>query len=85
MTSQASLPHSMSSSSHSDMDDDEDIFNYYEGFDDTEMEKKKEDDPEYFEFELLNVEDVERLLNESVEAVCKAINVRIYSNIMLFR
>lgn len=78
MASQSSLPRSLSSGSHSDMDDDEynaDIHDYYEYTDDTEMENKKEDDPEYFEFELLNVEDVERLLNENVEAVCKAINV----------
>lgn len=79
MASQSSLPRSLSSGSHSDMDDDEynaDIHDYYVDTDDTEMENKKEDDPEYFEFELLNVEDVERLLNENVEAVCKAINVR---------
>lgn len=75
MASQASLPRSMSNGSHSDMDDDEDMSNYYEDNDDAEMERKKEDDPEYFDFELLNVEGVERLLNESVEAVCKAINV----------
>lgn len=75
MASEASLPRSMSNGSHSDMDDDEDMSNYYDDNDDAEMERKKEDDPEYFDFELLNVEDVERLLNESVEAVCKAINV----------
>ena len=60
-----------------DDDDDEDIANYYdeqEG-DDTEMEKDKTDDPEYYEFELLKVEDVERLLNESVEKLCQSLHV----------
>lgn len=63
-----------------DYDDDEDegdIDTYYyeqEG-DDTEMEKDKTEDPEYFEFALLAVEDVERLLNESVETLCQSIHV----------
>ncbi|KAK2163122.1 hypothetical protein LSH36_85g05039 [Paralvinella palmiformis] len=60
----------------SDEDMDEDINNYYEDMgDDNDVNEIQEDDPESFEFELLKVEDVERLLNESVETLCKAINV----------
>ena len=62
------------------MDEDEDFGTYYDhDGEEIEMERKKEDDPEYFEYDLLRVEDVERLLNESVEAVCKAINVSDYN------
>ena len=61
-----------------DMDDDmgDDSYYYDQEGDDTEMEHSKKDDPEYFEYNLLKVEDVERLLNESVEALCKSINVK---------
>ena len=61
------------------MEDEDDYYNnddYYntDGDGEEHMEENK-DDPEYFDFELLKVEDVERLLNESVEALCKSINV----------
>jgi ariadne-2 len=68
----------------SDMDDDmyasdEDNYdNYYDdNADDVEFIDKfpLKDDPEHFEFELLKIEDVERLLNENVEAVCNELNV----------
>ena len=60
----------------SDDDMDEDINNYYEDMgEDNDANEVQEDDPESFEFELLKVEDVERLLNENVETLCKAINV----------
>lgn len=68
--------------SEEDASDEEDIYNYYEC--DTEDNgtdvDRKEDDPEYFEFELLTVEDVERLLNELVEALCQTINVSYIDN-----
>lgn len=58
-------------------DDMEDILDYYNDAqgDDTEMDEKGEEDPEFFAYELLRVEDVERLLNENVEALCTAIGV----------
>ena len=56
--------------------DDEDIIDYYRDTDDhAEVEQKKDRDPEYFEYELLKVEDVERLLNENVEALSEQIQV----------
>ena len=64
-------------SSEEDDDDDEAFRNYYEP--DLEMQDSvslSEFDVEAFDYDLLRVEEVERLLNESVEAVCKAINVR---------
>ena len=63
-----------------DEEEEEDIVGYYDHGDcgeDSEMDRVKEEDPEFFAYELLAVEDVERLLNESVEAVCKSLNVRI--------
>ena len=66
-------------SDNSDYDADEDMCDdYYYGDDDdmeTEAPDKTKDDPEYFDFELLKVEDVERLLNESVEALTKTLKV----------
>ena len=66
--------------SDDEMEDDEDIHNYYNSYDGEEhdSDRRKENDPEYFEYQLLNVEDVERLLNESVEALSQSIKV-IYS------
>lgn len=70
-----SVEHSLKS--EEEMEDEEDIFNYYncdvEEHGDTD--NKKCDDPEFFDYELLKVEDVERLLNESVEALSQAIKV----------
>ena len=62
---------------YDDDEDDGDIDDYYyeHDGDDTEMEKDKTDDPEYFGFDLLKVEDVERLLNESVEVLCQSVSV----------
>ena len=56
------------------MCEDDDYYDDPDDFMETETDKKK-DDPEYFEFELLKVEDVDRLLNESVEALCKSMQV----------
>jgi protein ariadne-2 len=36
---------------------------------------EKDNDPEYFEYECLQIEEVERLLNESVEDICKSLGV----------
>ena len=64
-------------SDHMD-DDDEDFGGYYDNdTDDLDIDRpKKTDDPEYFEYELLKLEDVERLLNEEVEALCGTLKVR---------
>ena len=65
-----------SSEEDDELDDDEAFRNYYDP--DLEMQDTvslKDFDVEAFEYELLRVEEVERLLNESVEAVCKAIHV----------
>lgn len=63
--------------SDDEMEDDEDINHYYNSGDGEEhySDRRKEDDPEYFEYQLLTVEDVERLLNESVEALSQSIKV----------
>ena len=63
--------------------DDEDGFDdYYNNMndcDDAEMDSGQDKvDPEHFEFTLLKLEDVEQLLNESVEALSKATNVSAY-------
>ena len=61
-----------------DDDDDDDVYGDYYHHEEVEIEmENKKDDPEYYEFELLKVEDVDRLLNESVEALSKAINVSV--------
>jgi len=66
--------------SDDEMEDDEDINHYYNSCDGEEhySDQRKEDDPEYFEYQLLNVEDVERLLNENVEALSQCIKVIAY-------
>jgi len=63
--------------SDDEMEDDDDINHYYNSCDGEEHDhdRRKEDDPEYFEYQLLNVEDVERLLNENVEALSQSIKV----------
>ncbi|XP_069142389.1 potential E3 ubiquitin-protein ligase ariadne-2-like [Argopecten irradians] len=63
-------------SDHMD-EDDEDFCGYYDNdTDDLDIDRpKKTDDPEYFEYELLKVEDVERLLNEDVEVLCSCLKV----------
>ncbi|XP_074645621.1 putative E3 ubiquitin-protein ligase ariadne-2 isoform X2 [Tubulanus polymorphus] len=58
-------------------EEDHNFDDYYnESLDDFEGDRSPgRDDPEYFEFELLKIEDVERLLNENVEALCESIKV----------
>jgi len=70
--------------SDDEMEDDEDINHYYNACDGEEHDhdRRKEDDPEYFEYQLLTVEDVERLLNESVEALSQSIKVINHSGII---
>lgn len=61
------------------MDDDEDDYcGYYDNdTDDLDIDKpKKSDDPEYFEFDSLQLEDAERLLNEEVEVLCSKLKVQ---------
>lgn len=60
------------------MDEDDDYCGYYDNdTDDLDIDKpKKTDDPEYFEYSLLQVEDVERFLNEEVEVLCSSQKVR---------
>jgi len=67
---------SLSGDEDGEEDDDEGFSNYYDhDGEDTDMDRGKEEDPEYFEYQLLAMEDVGRLLNESVEADCKSIQV----------
>ena len=56
------------------MEDDDDYCGYYDNdTDDLDIDKpKKSDDPEYFDYELLQIEDVERFLNEEVEVLCSS-------------
>lgn len=65
--------------SQDDMDEDmEEDFQYYydDEFDNDAPESHEtKKDPEYFDFESLLDADVDRLLNESVEAVCSRIGV----------
>ena len=60
-----------------DMEEDDEYPNYYyDNTDDLDIDKpKKSDDPEYFEYTILQTEDAERLLNEEVEALCSALQV----------
>ncbi|WAR26606.1 ARI2-like protein [Mya arenaria] len=59
------------------MDDDDDYCGYYDDPDDLDNDKpKKTDDPEYFEYELLQLEDVERFLNEEVEVLCSSQKIK---------
>lgn len=74
---------------HSDHmeDDDYDFGGYYDNdTDDLDIDKpKKSEDPEYFEYELLQVEDVERLLNEEVEVLCSELKIDPYLSKMLLQ
>lgn len=58
-------------------DDDYDFGGYYDNdIDDFDIDKfKKSEDFEYFEYEFLQVEDVERFLNEEVEVLCSELKV----------
>ena len=73
-------------SEHMDDSDDESFIGYYDETDDLDIDKpKKTDDPEYFEYELLQIEGVDRLLNEEIEALCTALRVwfsHIYNSIL---
>lgn len=52
----------------------EDYYNYPEDGEMDQQDQRKLD-PEYFEFECLTIEDVERFLNESVEMICASLSV----------
>ena len=57
--------------------DDEDFTDYYfNNTDDLDIDKpKKTDDPEYFEYSMLLMQETECLLNKDVESLCSEINV----------
>ncbi|KAG1676714.1 putative E3 ubiquitin-protein ligase ariadne-2 [Nymphon striatum] len=68
-------------SDHVEMDDiesEDDYDGYYnsDGDCDIEVDYSPKDDPEYFEYECLNIEEIERLLNENVEALSASIKVK---------
>lgn len=61
-----------------DEEEEGDFQYYYNAEFDTDAQdalSESKKDPEYFEFECLHVADVDRLLNESVEAICSRIPV----------
>ncbi|KAK7101775.1 potential E3 ubiquitin-protein ligase ariadne-2-like [Littorina saxatilis] len=60
-----------------DMEEDDEYANYYyDNTDDLDIDKpKKTDDPEYFEYTILQTEDAERLLNEEVERLCSELKM----------
>ncbi|CAC5397163.1 ARIH2 [Mytilus coruscus] len=77
MKSQNSDDSDYDESDNMDEDDEDDYCGYYDNdTDDLDIDKpKKSDDPEYFEFDLLHLEDAERLLNEEVEALCSKLKI----------
>lgn len=79
MKSQNSDDSDYDESDNMDEDDEDDYCGYYDNdTDDLDIDKpKKSDDPEYFEFDLLHLEDAERLLNEEVEALCSKLKVNV--------
>ncbi|KOB68164.1 Ariadne 2, partial [Operophtera brumata] len=67
-------------SADSDMeysDNDGDDYDYYGGQDDCDMETidRTKSDPEYFLFTCLKVEEVEKLLNESIELLSNSLQI----------
>lgn len=60
-----------------DEESDDEYGDYYNSTEDAEMDQSdpRKSDPEYFEYECLTIEDVERLLNECVEALCAGLPV----------
>lgn len=60
--------------------DDDGYYDYYNAEEDSfevEPSDPKKTDPEYFEFKCLTTEEVEKLLNESVESLCATLSVMI--------
>lgn len=67
-------------SAESDMeysDNDGDEYDYYGENDDCDMDTidKSKSDPEYFEYSCLKVEEVEKLLNESIELLSNSLQI----------
>lgn len=67
-------------SAESDMeysDNDGDDYDYYGGQDDCDMETvdRSKSDPEYFLYTCLKVEEVEKLLNESIELLSNSLQI----------
>lgn len=68
------------SDSDLDMDDSEDECGYEDYYNcpedgEIDQEDQRKLDPEYFEYECLTIEDVERLFNESIEMVCASLTL----------
>lgn len=62
--------------SSEDMDEDIDHSYYDDTSDDLGLDcPSKTDDPEYFEYEPLQLIDAERMLNEEIEALCTRLEV----------
>lgn len=53
----------------------DDYYNVSEGDRDVELNDPVKDDPEYFEFECLTSIDVDKLINERVEELCRLANI----------
>lgn len=64
----------MASSAEEYSDDDYDV-DYYRGEEDADEYESLSCDPEHYEYECLDVEAVEKLFNENVEAVCAAFQI----------
>lgn len=78
MATSASASGSLDDPSRDDDDDQEEDFPYYyeDDYDHDSPECiDSKPDREYFDFQCMSVADVERLLNENVEALCGALSV----------
>ena len=76
MSSEMQSQGSDQESDYEQSDPDDDLLCYYNNdVNDLDIDKPKSDDAEQFDYELLTVEDVERLLNEEVEYLCSAVHV----------
>lgn len=62
--------------SSEDLDEDTEKFYYIDTTDDLDLDcPSKTDDPEYFEYEPLQLIDAERMMNEEIEALCMKLKV----------
>lgn len=76
MSSEMQSQGSDQESEYEQSDQEDDFLCYYNNdVNDLDIDKPKSDDTEQFDYELLTVEDVERLLNEEVEYLCSAVHV----------
>lgn len=76
MSSEMQSQGSDQESEYEQSDQEDDFLCYYNNdVNDLDIDKPKSDDTEQFDYELLTVEDVERLLNEEVEYLCSAVHI----------